>query len=231
MPTAAKIGALASLIRDARAIRVIVHPQQAAARQGRQALESATASRRCIHGNKVAGPARGRAPCRLRAGTGSGADCHRPLPPAAMDVPRQPWLINYETARMCRKSMLPSAARRARRRGHCETFCAPDETLRFCGISKSCSRLASCRKGAGRQPMSRCAWRDPDGDFAPLTATQVHAQDARAAGRPSTRPGTPSRSRDRARGKPQGQGPQAARGSRLVPPHTGNQPATGANEC
>jgi len=228
MPTAAKIGALASLIRDRKGERVIVFTRtKRGADKAVKRLEADGINGAAIHGNKSQGQ-RERALAGFRAGTVP-VLIATDIAARGIDVPGVSLVINYELPNVPEVYVHRiGRTARAGAEGTAVTFCAPDERSLLRDIEKLLKVAINVEKAPEGTYVDALA--DPDGDFAPLNRTQRPRQDARPQGaKPQGQGRRPGQGQGA--GKPQGQGRKPATGQQAgAPAANRHQPATGANQ-
>ncbi|AKH99353.1 DNA/RNA helicase, superfamily II [Hoeflea sp. IMCC20628] len=226
MPTAAKIGALASLIRDRKGERVIVFTRtKRGADKAVKRLEADGINGAAIHGNKSQGQ-RERALAGFRAGTVP-VLIATDIAARGIDVPGVSLVINYELPNVPEVYVHRiGRTARAGAEGTAVTFCAPDERSLLRDIEKLLKVAINVEKAPEGTYVDALA--DPDGDFAPLNRTQRPRQDARPQGaKPQGQGRRPGQ--NQGAGKPQGRKP--ANGQQAgAPAANRHQPATGANQ-
>lgn len=228
MPTAAKIGALASLIRDRKGERVIVFTRtKRGADKAVKRLEADGINGAAIHGNKSQGQ-RERALAGFRAGTVP-VLIATDIAARGIDVPGVSLVINYELPNVPEVYVHRiGRTARAGAEGTAVTFCAPDERSLLRDIEKLLKVAINVEKAPEGTYVDALA--DPDGDFAPLNRTQRPRQDARPQGaKPQSQGRRPGQGQGA--GKPQGQGRKPATGQQAgAPAANRHQPATSANQ-
>ncbi|MBU4527285.1 MAG: DEAD/DEAH box helicase [Hoeflea sp.] len=209
MQTPAKMGALASLIRDRKGERVIVFTRtKRGADKATKRLEADGISAAAIHGNKSQGQ-RERALAGFRAGTVP-VLIATDIAARGIDVPGVSLVVNYELPNVPEVYVHRiGRTARAGAAGTAVTFCAPDERSLLRDIEKMLKVEIQVEKAPEGTYVDALA--DPDGDFAPLNRTQRPRQGARPQG-----------------AKPQGQGRKPAQGQgRGGKPGQGRAPGEG----
>jgi ATP-dependent RNA helicase RhlE len=199
MQTPAKMGALASLIRDRKGERVIVFTRtKRGADKAAKRLEADGISAAAIHGNKSQGQ-RERALAGFRAGTVP-VLIATDIAARGIDVPGVSLVVNYELPNVPEVYVHRiGRTARAGAEGTAVTFCAPDERSLLRDIEKMLKVAIPVENAPEGTYVDALA--DPDGDFAPLNRTQRPRQGARPQGAKPQGQG-----RNRSGGKPGGNG-------------------------
>jgi ATP-dependent RNA helicase RhlE len=220
MQPGAKMGALASLIRDRKGERVIVFTRtKRGADKAAKRLEADGINSAAIHGNKSQGQ-RERALAGFRAGTVP-VLIATDIAARGIDVPGVSLVVNYELPNVPEVYVHRiGRTARAGAEGTAVTFCAPDERSLLRDIEKMLKVAIPVENAPEGTYVDALA--DPDGDFAPLNRTQRPRQGAKPQGQ--GRSGKPANL-----GWP---GPQARRQrpgpqARLRPRLTAGLPPTG----
>jgi ATP-dependent RNA helicase RhlE len=204
MQPGAKIGALASLIRDRKGERVIVFTRtKRGADKAANRLEADGISAAAIHGNKSQGQ-RERALAGFRAGTVP-VLIATDIAARGIDVPGVSLVVNYELPNVPEVYVHRiGRTARAGAEGTAVTFCAPDERSLLRDIEKMLKVAIPVENAPEGTYVDALA--DPDGDFAPLNRSQrprqgQRPQGAKPSGQGRNKPAN-GQGRNRSGGKP-----------------------------
>lgn len=204
MQPGAKMGALASLIRDRKGERVIVFTRtKRGADKAAKRLEADGISAAAIHGNKSQGQ-RERALAGFRAGTVP-VLIATDIAARGIDVPGVSLVVNYELPNVPEVYVHRiGRTARAGAEGTAVTFCAPDERSLLRDIEKMLKVAIPVENAPEGTYVDALA--DPDGDFAPLNRSQrprqgQRPQGAKPAGQGRNKPAN-GQGRNRSGGKP-----------------------------
>ena len=217
MPTPAKMGALASLIRDRKGERVIVFTRtKRGADKATKRLEADGIAAAAIHGNKSQGQ-RERALAGFRAGTVP-VLIATDIAARGIDVPGVSLVVNYELPNVPEVYVHRiGRTARAGAAGTAVTFCAPDERSLLRDIEKMLKVDIQVEKAPEGTYVDALA--DPDGDFAPLNRNNRPRQGAKPQGQ-GRKPG-----QEQGRGGKPGQGRAPAAGAAGKPGANRHHPA------
>ncbi|WP_394688232.1 DEAD/DEAH box helicase [Hoeflea sp.] len=238
MQPGAKMGALASLIRDRKGERVIVFTRtKRGADKAAKRLEGDGINAAAIHGNKSQGQ-RERALAGFRAGTVP-VLIATDIAARGIDVPGVSLVVNYELPNVPEVYVHRiGRTARAGAEGTAVTFCAPDERSLLRDIEKMLKVAIPVENAPEGTYVDALA--DPDGDFAPLNRSQRPRQGPRPQGAKPQGQGRNRSGNGGGRGKPgggqgrkpggngQGRAPVEAQGE-ARPAANRHQPAANSN--